>query len=700
MASYFSSLASEQQSKPKISPLFELWILRILVPLQGYREFMTPTGIREEELAELIGLGDWIVSACDNFEFTTVLSKLRQLHKAAESKYHDAKAPACLASNVQRLAKLTGLSEVDCRILEFAVCVRSEQILESSSDLLNRLSASKFKHVLSVLLNISERDIQTALSADGLLARSGLVVMDRGDSQFLNTMLELLSSTFASCIVEAEADPVSFLREAVVPSTAPHLQISDFEHLTPAVKVLQLYLRQAIDTQRKGVNIFLYGSPGTGKNQLTKVIAKELGCDLYEVASEDGDGDPVSGNRRLRCLQAAQTFFANRGNMLLFDEAEDVFNDGEGIFGKKSTAQTRKAWVNRTLEENKVPTLWLSNNIHCLDPAFVRRFDMVIELPVPPKKQRTRIIEQACAGLLDTRAVARIAECDTLSPAVVTRAASVVGLISQRLGADESAHAVEMLIGNTLLAQGHRALQKHNANSLPAVYDPAFVHADTDLTQIAAGLVQSQSGRLCLFGPPGTGKTAFAHWLADQMGVPLVVKRASDLMSKYVGGNEKNIATAFNEADQNGAVLLIDEVDSFLRDRRGVKDAWEVTLVNEMLTQMESFSGVFIAPTNLMEGLDQAALRRFDLKVKFDYLLPAQAFELMNRYCHSLGFEAPSAEHQGGIARLVNLTPGDFATVARQHRFRPLNCASNMLAALQAECSVKEGVRASIGFLQ
>jgi len=184
------------------------------------------------------------------------------------------------------------------------------------------------------------------------------------------------------------------------------------------------------------------------------------------------------------------------------------------------------------------------------------------------------------------------------------------------------------------------------------------------------------------------------------MGVPLVVKRASDLMSKYVGGNEKNIAAAFNEAEQKGAVLLMDEVDSFLRDRRAVKESWEVTLVNEMLTQMESFSGVFIASTNLMDGLDQAALRRFDLKVKFDYLLPAQAFELMTRYCHSLALEAPGAQHQAAIARLVNLTPGDFATVARQHRFRPVNCTANMLAALQAECAVKEGSRATIGFLQ
>lgn len=77
----------------------------------------------------------------------------------------------------------------------------------------------------------------------------------------------------------------------------------------------------------------------------------------------------------------------------------------------------------------------------------------------------------------------------------------------------------------------------------------------------------------------------------------------------------KNIASAFSEAERDNAVLLIDEVDSFLRDRRDAKASWEVTQVNEMLTQMEQFQGVLIASTNLIEGFDQAALRRFDLKL-------------------------------------------------------------------------------------
>lgn len=167
----------------------------------------------------------------------------------------------------------------------------------------------------------------------------------------------------------------------------------------------------------------------------------------------------------------------------------------------------------------------------------------------------------------------------------------------------------------------------------------------------------------------------------------------------WVGGSEENIARAFREATQDEALLLIDEVDSFLQDRRGAQRGWEVSLVNEMLTQIESFSGVFIASTNLMSGLDQAALRRFDLKVKFDFLRPEQASELFRRHCAKLNFPEPPPDLLARVVRIRQLTPGDFAAVLRQHRFRRFESASALVMALEAECMVKENGKASIGFI-
>ena len=455
----------------------------------------------------------------------------------------------------------------------------------------------------------------------------------------LRAKLELLSSHFANRMLSTEVDPLALLRDTVTPGASPHLSIEGFDHLAPSLKLLRPYLQQAIEGRRRGVNIFVYGPPGTGKSQLAKVIARELGSPLFEVASEDEDGDPVDGEHRLRAFRAAQSFFAQRDALILFDEVEDVFNDGSSLFGRKSTAQTRKAWIDRMLEDNPVPALWLSNSVACLDRAFVRRFDMVIELRVPPRKQRERVVRRLCGELLPADSIARIVAADSLAPAVIARAASVVGAIRERLLKNELPQAVERLIGNTLEAQGHEPLKRIDTCRLPDFYDPAFINASVDLAAVAGGLATIKSGRLCLYGPPGTGKTAFGRWLAHFLGLPLHVKRASDLLSMWVGGTEKNLAAAFLEAEQEGALLLLDEVDGFLQDRRAARASWEVTGVNEMLTQMESFPGVFIASTNLMEGLDQAALRCFDLKVEFDYLRPEQSQALFEKYCTALGIE-------------------------------------------------------------
>ena len=114
---------------------------------------------------------------------------------------------------------------------------------------------------------------------------------------------------------------------------------------------------------------------------------------------------------------------------------------------------------------------------------------------------------------------------------------------------------------------------------------------------------------------------------------------------------------------------------------------------------MEAFNGLFIASTNLIDNLDAASLRRFDLKVKFDFLKPDQSCELFSRQSVQLAIEPPSSVQLSKVSRLMNLTPGDFAAVARQSRFRRINSSDELLTALEAECGIKEGAKSAIGFL-
>jgi SpoVK/Ycf46/Vps4 family AAA+-type ATPase len=272
---------------------------------------------------------------------------------------------------------------------------------------------------------------------------------------------------------------------------------------------------------------------------------------------------------------------------------------------------------------------------------------------------------------LENDYVDRIVANRAVTPAHMQKVTKICNRMGVESG-NEARNVVDQVLNGDLEAMQARpiAKPKRMTNKRPKLtYRSSLINCDMDIKQLAKGLHKDSNVRICLFGPPGTGKTAWASYLAKSIGRPLLVKQAADILDKYIGGTEKQIASTFREAFSSRSVLLLDEIDSFLPDRSNAERHYEISQANQFLTAMERFEGILLCTTNLMENLDPATMRRFDFKISFDYLKSEQACTMADDFFAA--FEVPVTRQgkvmlKAGLDRL-KLSQGDFATLLRRY---------------------------------
>ena len=204
---------------------------------------------------------------------------------------------------------------------------------------------------------------------------------------------------------------------------------------------------------------------------------------------------------------------------------------------------------------------------------------------------------------------------------------------------------------------------------------------------------------ILLSGPSGCGKSEFVKYLGKRAGMEVVVVTASNILRSLVGETEQRIADVFREAAEKKAILFLDEVDSLLYDRKNAFYGWERVQTNELLQQMERFTGVLVCATNLVEQLDSAVMRRFTFKVRMGALGDDGKVKFFKRYFKS---DLTSDERMRLLA-ISDLTPGDFRNVRERLYFlgkKRVSGNARLLSALEVESAVKKGSRAPIGFVR
>ena len=494
--------------------------------------------------------------------------------------------------------------------------------------------------------------------------------------------IHLRSNFFAVCL--RKYNSMKEFEDAILTKIHPStLSEKDFKHIAE-FKYMKSLLANALKNKEKGINILLWGAPGTGKTELAKVLIKTVKANGYlannqEAGNLDCAKDPYNLRRTNndKFIMTKELLISKENSILLYDEAEDFFLNSKDI-----DANFSKALVNDLLENNKTPMIWTTNDPHYLPESFLRRFTYVCEVNEMPKTIYRNLYNKLLVeyGLKDSKEIFNLCQTNKISIGIVKK------VFENSNKANGNTEDIITDLKNLYKVQnyGHE-LKVKNKTSRPKDFDSNLLNTSDDLKTFTKMIksVGRLDFSLLLYGVSGSGKSYYAEYLAEQLGIPVIKKKASDLESCWVGETEKNIAAAFREAERDKAMLIIDEGDHFISDRSKHRASWETSRTEEMLQQIEGHKYPVVFTTNLIENIDKAAMRRFTYKTKFDYLTTDQVKIAWKDYFPKA--KLPTEIH------LSRLCPGDFATVYKKAEFENYLTDSNKIyQKLEEEQAVKK----------
>ncbi|MEW6078316.1 MAG: AAA family ATPase [Thermodesulfobacteriota bacterium] len=596
-----------------------------------------------------------------------------------------------LEKSIARLKRIFNLTDLEADLSFFFFMIDAYNGPESYFENHLKLTTFQGRGNLSTILGATRSDIDAAFYKT--LAPAGLIDPSGGRINVCDEVRAFLEGPGADILTEKNLKRIK--GKDTLPLDAHFIPSEDISHM------LSLLDRKT----DSATHFLLYGPPGTGKTSFARGLARHLNDPVYEIVSQKSE-ENESKRRRLVLSACVSSMNRDKGAVFIMDEADNVLNT-EDAWSRRGETQD-KGWLNNLMENPGLRIIWIVNHIHAIEDSVRRRFAFSIHFKSFNRQQRERLWENIvrrhrCKRYINDQDLKMLAQDFQTN-------AGVIDLAVKKAREAGHHHRTAMLQAIRQGVEAHQTLanggyKKDDPASLDACYSLEGLNISADIQSVlfqaeqfdgylkSAGNIQATySFNLLLYGPPGTGKTEFARFLARHLDRELLARRLSDILDPYVGMTEHHIREAFDRAANTGAVLVLDEADALLFPRQGAIRSWEISHTSELLTAMERFRGVLIATTNRLDGVDSAAIRRFNHKIAFDFLTTDGNRLFYDRMLGPIASSGLNEESACALDQLRCLAPGDFKIVRDRFAFYPKDrvTPAMLIEALRQEADIKQ----------
>ena len=571
-----------------------------------------------------------------------------------------------IEKNIIALKKLFDLNDREAELCTFMFIANTYTYAEEyfiSHIECHRFAGQKY---LANILGVRKKELHAVIY--GKLTKIGLYEVDKWGISAENEFLNLIQNPSDQHITKKFYEPVP----KGTGSLNNFLVVKDH-----TAHILNLFQTKA----NSPTHILLYGPPGTGKTSFAHSLLDQIKMPSYEIARGE---ENTTKHRRASIIACLNTTNFNQGSIVLVDEADNLLNTRNSWFMNGETQD--KGWLNHLLDQPGTRMIWITNRVDAIEDSVLRRF--AFSLPFKSFNQSQRVLlwdsilrKNKCKRICNQADITNFAKRYDVNAGVIDMAVRK---------AKENYHSSKIQFFDTIemTLVSYQTLVNHgedltNKDEIEKNYSVDGLNVDGDLETMFNQLESfdtylrnenqhhMMNMNLLFYGPSGTGKSELARYIANRLDRKIICRRISDLQSKYVGEGEKNVKRAFQEAESEEAVLIIDEADSLLFTRDRANHSWEISFTNEFLTQMERYRGILVCTTNRLDDLDAASLRRFNHKLGFDYLTAKGNLLFYDLLLQPLCPDMIDRLSIKELQETKNLAPGDFKLVRNRYSFHP-----------------------------